>query len=72
VRWAGAAITDDRTVPQRQAGLAWGWVQPLQDKSEPTTGFYPPTAGYTDLEAWGVAEMSLMPEGSPRAAGAND
>ena len=49
--WAGAAITNDRTMPQRRTRLARGRVQSLQDPGEPTTERHPPAAGYADLEA---------------------
>jgi hypothetical protein len=72
VRRAGAAVADDRAMPQWRARLARGRVQPLQDPREPAARRHPPAARYADLEAGGRTEMPVMPEGPLRAAGAHD
>jgi hypothetical protein len=39
-------------------------MQSLQDTRKPTARRYPPAAQHTDMEAGGIAEMSVMSEGS--------
>jgi hypothetical protein len=39
-------------------------MQQMQDAGEPAAGCDPATAWHTDLEAWGVAEMPIMPQGT--------
>jgi hypothetical protein len=56
-------------------GLGWLEVECNRCKKEagePAARCHPPAAGYSDLEAGGLAEMPVMPEGPPRSAGAHD
>lgn len=71
-RRTGTAVADDRAMPQWRTRLARGGMQSLQDAGKPAARRHPPAARHSALEAGGVAEMPIMPEGSLRAASAHD
>src|ERR1700676_3712670 len=58
-----AAVADHRAVPPWPARWAGGEMQPLQDPREPAARRDPPTARHAALEARGLAEVPVMPEG---------
>jgi hypothetical protein len=67
-----AAVANDRPMPERRPGLARGGMQPLQDPGEPAARCHPAAARHADMEIGSVAEMPVLPKGSPRPAGAHD
>jgi hypothetical protein len=62
-RWAGAAVPNDRAMSQRRSRLAAGKLPSLQNGGEHPTRLHPPAKRHGDLEARGLAEMSIMLEG---------
>ena len=63
---------DNRTMPPRRTGLARGGVQSLQDQSKPAAGRHPPAACHAHLEARGLSQMPVMPQGALSTTGADD
>lgn len=53
-------VPDHRPVHQRRARLAGGRVQ---DQGSPTAGRHPAAAGHAALEARGLAQVPVLPEG---------
>src|SRR6476646_4339065 len=53
-------------------GLGWLEVECLQDAGEPAARCPPPPQKHSALEARGFAEMPLVPQGTPCAAGTHD
>jgi hypothetical protein len=53
-------------------GLGWLEVECLQDAGEPAARCHPPPQKHSALEARGFAEMPLVPQGTPCAAGTHD
>lgn len=47
----GAALANDRSMPERRSGLARGRVQRVQNKGEPAAQRHPPVAGNAHQEA---------------------
>jgi hypothetical protein len=67
-----AAVADDRAMPPRRARLAGGGMQPLQDPRKPAARRDPPAARHAAMEARGLAEVPVVPEGALCATGAHD
>jgi hypothetical protein len=72
LRRPSAAVADDRTMPQRRLRLAPGQMPALPDRGQHSARSCPPTAGHTDLEVGGGAEMPIMPDPAILATGAHD
>jgi hypothetical protein len=72
LRRAGAAVADNRAMPQWRASLAGGRMQSVQEQGEPPARCDPPIARHPDLETRSCAEMPIVQEGPPRAASAHD
>src|ERR1700730_2638783 len=68
----GAAVADDRAMPQRRLSLAPGHVQTLRNARQAAAGCDPPPAPPSDLETRDGAEMPIVPNAAIRATGAHD
>ena len=68
----GAAISDNRPMPERRLWLAGDRVLPMQDKGKHAVGCYPQGAGYADLEAGAFVPMPVLRHAPLQAAGPHD
>ena len=71
-RRSGAAVADHRSMPQRRLRLVGGEVPSMRDQGQHPAGRDQAATQHTDLEAGGLSEMPIMPQGQVRAARSHD
>jgi hypothetical protein len=70
-------MADPRSHPTMRSASTAQWaglsrVQSLQDEGEPAARYYPPAAGYPDLEARSLAQEQVLSERSVGTSGEDD